>query len=323
MRPDGGTDDSSPDPARPRSFDARYGDGVVRAVSLGGGGTWFVAWQLGYLQRLAHHDVRVADADRLVGTSAGSIVASTLAHGRLLSLFLESEVLSLVPGVMKVLFPASADTPSQRAALDRYLEATDAEVGTITAIGAAARAADTPPPETMARDLVLVVGEHWGSDALWMTAVDTRTAERCVLTRDTGVSTARGAAASSAVPGIFAPQPVAGRTCMDGGVSGTGVHLDLLAGAGKALVLSLYRDDELTEARLTLAPGDLTREVAALRASGTDVLVCTPTVPPAPAGADASQAVRAVMDPATAHQALHQGAAQADEEFELVGAFWD
>jgi len=316
MRPRRARPDDTTGLARPFSFDAAYGAGVRRAVSLGGGGTFFVAWQLGYLHGLAGHGVHIDTADRLVGTSAGSIVASTLARGRLHELFLETEALALAPGLVRVLFPADATKPSQQAALDRYLGAADADPATILAIGQAARSADTPRPETIARDLILVVGDHWDADGLWMTTVDADSGERCVVTRDTGVSTARGAAASSAVPGIFAPQPVCGRTCMDGGVCGTGVHLDLVAGAAKALVLSLYRDEELTEGMLTLAPGGLTRELDCLESSGTEVFFQAPEHHP--------MDVAGLMDPKAVPDALAMGSRQADADVadRGIAAFW-
>ena len=50
------------------------------------------------------------------------------------------------------------------------------------------------------------------------------------MTDATDTSLSRAVAASSAVPGIFAPQAIGDRRCMDGGVSGPGTHLDLLAG---------------------------------------------------------------------------------------------
>jgi NTE family protein len=316
MRRNHAAPDGPTDLARPRSLGAAYGAGSRRAASLGGGGTFFVAWQLGYLQSLARHGVHIDTADRLVGTSAGSIVAATLAHGRLHEMFLKTEALSLAPELVRVLLPADARKPSQQAALDRYLQAADADPATIAAIGRAARAADTPGPATMVRDLFLVLGGHWGADALWMTAVDVDTGERCVVTRDTGVSVAHGAAASSAVPGIFAPQPLDGRTCMDGGVCGTAVHLDLLAGADRALVLSLYRDEELTEGMLTLAPGDLTRELDGLRASGTETFFQAPEHHP--------MDVAGLMDPTAVPDALAMGARQADGDVAARGIadFW-
>jgi NTE family protein len=305
------------DPALPRSFEARYGEGVERGVSLGGGGTYFVAWQLGYLKSLADHGVRIDRADRVVGTSAGSVVAAAVAHERLRLTHAETALMSRIPSLINRLFPSRVDLSSQQRALDLYMSASDSEPSTIRSIGYAALAAVTPDTATMPRDLALVLGERWSSDALWMTCTDAYSGDRCVMTRSTSVSMALGAAASSAVPGMFAPQVIAGRKCMDGGVSGTAVHLDLLAGAGRALVLSLYRDPELTHGMLTLAPGDLDRELAALRATGTKVFFRAPERHP--------MDVDGLMDPKSVPGAMAMGSRQATEDVETEGLsdFWE
>ena len=307
---------SVPDPALPRSFAARYGNGVRRGVSLGGGGTYFVAWQVGYLKTLVRHGIGIDRADRLVGTSAGSIVAATLAHHHLDRLYDETAVMSRMPGVMDKLFPSGVDTPSQQQALDLYLNATDSTPETVRAIGRAALAAVTPSADTMPRDLFMVLGEKWPSDALMMTCVDTLTGDRCVIARSTGLSVNHGAAASSAVPGLFAPQVVAGRKCMDGGVGGTAVHLDLLAGADRALVLSLYRDSTLTRGLLTLAPGDLDHELSELKATGTEVYFRAPESHP--------MDIQGLMDPAAAPDAMAMGVRQATADLEAgeLASFW-
>lgn len=307
---------ASPGLARPRSFEARYGRGVRRGVSLGGGGTYFVAWQLGYLKTLADKGVRIDRADRLVGTSAGSVVAATLSHDRLHLLHAESQLMARVPSVMNDLFPSKVETPSQQLALNRYVQSTDADPATVRSIGHAALAAVTPSPTTMTRGLALVLGTRWSSDALWMTCVDTLTGDRCVATRSSSVSMALGAAASSAVPGIFTPQVIGGRKCMDGGVGGTAVHLDLLAGADRALVLSLYRDPELTHGMLTLAPGALDQELTELKASGTEVFFQAPESHP--------MDVDGLMDPTAIPAAMAMGARQAGQDVEAGGlaTFW-
>ncbi len=304
------------DPVLPRSFADLYGRGVRRGVSLGGGGTYFVAWQVGYLKTLIDRGIGIDRADRMVGTSAGSVVAATLAHHRLDRLFDESELMSRLPGVMSKLFPAQVDTPSQQRALDRYVNATDSTPATVRSIGHAALAAVTPNVATMPRDLTLVLGRHWESDALWMTCVDAFTGDRCVMTRSTAQSVSLGAAASSAVPGIFPPQVVAGRKCMDGGVGGTAVHLDLLAGADKAIVLSLYRDSELTHGMLTLAPGDLDRELAELKAAGTEVFFQAPESHP--------MDVDGLMNPTAVPDAMAMGVRQANEDADAgdLADFW-
>ena len=145
-------------------------------------------------------------------------------------------MLSKVPAVVAALAPASTLTPSQQRALDLFVKATDGEPPTVQAIGHAALSASTPKPEVMRRNISLVVGAgSWTSEALRITCVDAYTGERCVVTRSSRTSMARAVAASSAVPGVFAPQPIGDRRCMDGGVSGTGTHLDLLGGAERVL----------------------------------------------------------------------------------------
>ncbi len=127
-------------------------------------------------------------------------------------------------------------------------------------IGHAALAAVTPAPEVTRRNIALVLGTGaWPSQALHITCVDAYTGERCVVTREAGATVARAVAASSAVPGIFAPQPIADRRCMDGGVSGTGLHLDLVAGAGRVLVLALVDGSDMTEGMMTSPAGGTTR----------------------------------------------------------------
>ena len=144
--------------ALPRDFEAAYGTGVDRGLCLGGGGLFFVAWQVGYLHTLANHGVRFDNADRVVGTSAGSMVASALTSGKLKRLHAEVSLLAKVPALVSALAPASTLEPSQQRALDLFIKATDGEPVTVQEIGHAALAAATPRPEVMRRNIALVVG---------------------------------------------------------------------------------------------------------------------------------------------------------------------
>jgi len=147
-------------------------------------------------------------------------------------------------------------------------------------------------------------------EALLVSAVDAYTGERLVLTRASGVPLLRAVAASASVPGLFTPQPLLDRRGMDGGVSGTGIHADLVAGSRRALLFPIA--GELPEARLTAQPDGVEREVAALRDSGTAVLVChsrlSPTID--------------LMDPAEVPGALALGALQAGEDAPALADFW-
>jgi NTE family protein len=193
-----------------------------------------------------------------------------------------------------------------------FSDAPDAEPETIRAIGHAALAAQAPAASAMARNVSLVLASRrWPSPGLHLTCVDTYTGERCVVTAPSRVGIARAVAASCAVPGLFAPQPVGGRLCMDGGVSGTGTHLDLLAGCRRVVVLGLTDGAGLTGGMMTTGPGTQEAELAALRASGSEVVHRHPE----------SVDVGTLMDPAAVSGAMGMGRRQAAADADEIRAF--
>jgi NTE family protein len=297
--------------AAPISFDARYGEGVDRALVLGGGGVVFVAWLTAYLTELTARGVAVADADRVVGTSAGSVLATVIAAGRLERFSRLIRVVEARPNLIGRLAPAATLTASQQRALALFDHAADAEPAVIRAIGAAALAARTPGVNRLPSSVVLMTQTwRWPARSLVVSAVDAYTGERLALRHDSGVALPRAVAASASVPGLFAPQPVGDRRAMDGGVSGTGIHSDLVAGARRALVFPIVGD--VPEGRMTMTPGGTDREIAALRASGTEVAVRHSRLP----------LTTNLMDPAEVPAALALGAQQAAEDAPALAAFW-
>ena len=299
--------------ALPRSMDARYGRGIERGLVLGGGGIWFVAWQTGYLRRLEELGLQLGLADRLVGTSAGSIVASILAGEKLAGFGRTVDLLTRAPGLLARMAASGPLEPSCERALDSFRDARDCQPQTLREIGFAALAARTPTAEVTARNFSVILRmRRWPSSRLHITCVDTFTGERIVVTRSAAVPLARAAAASSAVPGIFAPQPIQDRKCMDGGVAGTGVHLDLVAGARRALVISLVDGSEPDLAWGTMTPETIRQEFADLQASGTEALRIVPR----------TQVPEDVMDPRLAVSAVQEGVAQADDDITLLRDFW-
>lgn len=299
--------------ALPRSMEARYGRGIDRGLVLGGGGVWFVAWQTGYLRRLEELGLGLGSADRLVGTSAGSLVASILAGERLSGFGRTVDLLTRAPGLLALMTSSGPLEPSCQRALDAFRDARDSSPETLRTIGFAALAARTPSAETTARNLgVILRMRKWPSSRLHITCVDAYTGERCVITRSAAVPLARATAASSAVPGIFAPQPVQDRKCMDGGVAGTGVHLDLVAGARKALVVSLVDGTEPELAWGTMTPETIRQEFDDLVATGTQALRVVPR----------AEVPEDVMDPRLAVNAAREGVRQADEDLDRLRDFW-
>ncbi|MFI0432221.1 MAG: patatin-like phospholipase family protein [Candidatus Nanopelagicales bacterium] len=299
--------------ALPIDYQARYGDGHRRTAVLGGGGIFFVAWQLSYLRTLERKGIDLGSATRIVGTSAGSVVATLLAGGRLAVATRELGLLAKVPSVLAAMAPADGLQPSQQRALDLFRDATDAQPGTVRAIGFAALAADALPAAKLRRTLAGTLAlRGWPSAALVTTTVDTYTGERLAVTSAAGVSAAAAAAASSSVPGLFSPQPVGDRRCMDGGVSGSGTHCDLVAGAKRVVVLSLGANRKEAVPMMTIQPDALQREVAALRDAGSDVLVRGPR----------TTDLDVLMDPAAVPAAMAEGQGQAEEDAPEFADFW-
>ncbi len=305
---------SQPDDlAQPFSFDARYGAGHRRTISLGGGGLYFVAWQIAYLNGLAARGVRLTDAEIVVGTSAGSLVAGILTAGRLHRFGVKVDLLAKLPALVSALAPVKDLHPSQVRARDLFAEATDATPDTIRPIGHAALAAQATPAAQLARSTALVMGVRaWRSPALQITTVDTYTGERLVLHGGRGLTVPQAAAASASVPGLFSPQPIGDRRCMDGGVSGSGTHTDRLAGAERAFVVSLVGGETTHPAGMTMTKDRQFEEIEQLRATGTEVHVTGPS------GVD----VERLMDPSAIGEALELGAHQAEVDAPTLLDFW-
>jgi NTE family protein len=307
------TSSLSPDHlARPRDFDARYGDGLRLGLCLGGGGLFFVAWQLSYLHAMDERGIDLSVADRVVGTSAGSLVASAVTAHRLNLLYRELTVLAKAPKVIGALAPSGNLHASQGRALELFRVAGDCRPDTVRAIGYAALAAQTPPTPTMPRTIGMVLAMwRWPARSLEVTCTDAYTGERCVITQAANVGIGRAVAASSAVPGLFAPQPIGDRRCMDGGVSGSGTHLDLLAGSRRVVVLALTDGTGIVEGIMTTGPGETEKEHAALEATGTSVFRRVPRdVDPF-----------TLMDPTAVPLAIEMGRLQAEEDADELRRF--
>lgn len=311
-RPLSGVSSSADGLAVPIDFAANYGAGLHLGVSLGGGGLYFVAWQIAYLSKLASMGIDLGGAQRVIGTSAGSVVAAIIEAGHLTRFEREVSVLGKVPKLLGALAPAAKFSPSQQHALDIFVAADNADPDLIKSIGHAALAATAPKPSVMSRNVGLMLASvKWPSSALHTTCVDAHTGERCVVTADASARVTRAVAASSAVPGIFSPQPIGDRRCMDGGVSGSGVHTDLLAGCERVVVLSLSDGSAAPLGGMTIAPGSIERELDALRASGSEVYFRVP---------DSVDLTR-LMDPTAVPDALAMGRRQAEADAESLLAF--
>jgi hypothetical protein len=99
---------------------------------------------------------------------------------------------------------------------------------------------------------------------------------------------------------------------MDGGVAGSGVHLDLVAGADRVLVLTLLEATTDDQAMMTMAPGSFGREIEALEAAGTRVFVRSPE----------AVDLTALMEVRAVPGALAMGERQGAADAAAISSFW-
>lgn len=199
-----------------------------RALVLGSGGATGIGWISGVLFGLAEAGVDVASADRIIGTSAGSVVGSHLALGRTPAELAEhsGELYTLGRIDWRVVWPfvVSQMLPCRERAL-RW-------------IGRRA----SRPTQMSEQEFVELVTSVFPAERDWphglgVVVVETTSGRRRLLDSSTGVDIARAAAASSAVPGVFPPVRINGVPCMDGGTRSS-LNADLAAGSDRVLAIA-------------------------------------------------------------------------------------
>ncbi len=202
-----------------------------RALVLGGGGATGIAWEAGIIAGLREEGIDVRDADLMVGTSAGSVVAAHLRLGTS-----EDDAFGDIrTGVP--LTDLGRLGPRDAARFVRAQIAADRGIGRAV-IGRAAVRAPTASEDAWVETVAGVLhGRPWPADPLVITAVDTETGTAVVFDNASGVPIDRAVAASCAVPGVFPPVTVSGRRYVDGGLRSV-ANVDLAAGYDRVLVLA-------------------------------------------------------------------------------------
>src|SRR5262249_18503381 len=155
----------------------------------------------------------------------------------------------------------------------------DGSPASIRAIGHAALAADNRVNGSAVDRLAgLLTGDSttgWPVAKMYTTANDCYTGERLIVgqeeARRNGIPLAHAAAASSSLPGVIGPTLLGQRFCMDGGISSTWAHTDVVAGSKRALVITLTNGYE--GSLLSGIPHNIYKEIDALQATRTQTLV--------------------------------------------------
>ncbi len=292
--------------------------GLDRTLVLGGGGEYYVAWYCGFFHGLLDQGVDPTIAEMIVGTSAGSYAGSSLLSGRFLQLRTEFKFFGYFPRLFAKLAPVTAPNASQKRAQEINFSVKDGSPDSIRAIGHAALAADNHlNGDGVSRLAWLLTGDSrtaWPVKKMFTTANDCYTGERLVVHQDVarknGIPLAHGAAASSSLPGVIGPTLLGQRFCMDGGISKTWAHTDLVAGSKRAIVITLTNGYE--GSLLTGIPHDIHKEIAALEATGTKAMLIIAGTPP---GLN-------LLDPKQIEPALRAGYDRSKMEAPKIKAFW-
>jgi NTE family protein len=203
-----------------------------RALVLGGGGVVGTAWMAGLASGLRREGVDLAEADVIVGTSAGSIVGTMLATGQDLDL-LDAPARPADQGDSAPRPDPSRLTEVFAVLGDTSLEPTDAR----RRVGRLALAAETITEQAhIAGISTLITAREWPDRELLITAVDIETGELKVWDRAGGAPLPTAVASSCALPGVSPPISINGRQYMDGGMW-SGTNADVAIGADVLVVV--------------------------------------------------------------------------------------
>lgn len=273
---------------------------------------------------LAANGVDVSAADKVVGTSAGSVVGFTLASGGDLT-----EATKLIEGANgdgDLL--GETDASGARAAQDlENLLATIAEAaanpdaadGIRARLGRMALEASTVTEDRWLQGFAEFSGAEW-PDGFACTAVDVATGRFKVWDKDSAVDVQRAVASSCAVPCVFPPVTIAGERWMDGGVRDM-VNADVAAGHDAVLVVSctlLELPEGFALPGLDAAFGATRAQLNRLRDDGTKV----ETVVPGAEMLEVSGWGMNLMDFSLAGAAYEAGLRQGEAEATRLAGFW-
>jgi NTE family protein len=283
---------------------------TTRGLVLGGGGITGIAWETGLLWGLAEAGLDLTSADRVVGTSAGSIVGAQITSGT-----------DLEELYRRQLLPPATDTAPLASigvkVFARYALAMLGARGDVERFGrllgaAAVRAAATTSVPAVSDRYEQVSqrigGITWPDRDLVVTAVDVKTGRLATF----GPRTDRGDVpledavnASCAVPLVYPPIPIDGRLHVDGGMR-SGANADLMDGMDTVVAITPM-DRGIGPLR------SASQQLEALRVRHVVV---------SPDAASKAAIGRNVLDPAARPPSAEAGYAQAAVEIDRIRAVW-
>lgn len=284
-----------------------------RGLVLGGGGITGIAWETGLLHGLAEAGVDLSDADRIVGTSAGSIVGAQVTSDiGLPELYRRQQLAPSELGDgevdvakigLRVIAAFAVSLLCARGDLPRFGRLLGER-----AVLAAAKGRTPTLEERYEQVGKRIGGLSWAERDFVVAAVDVATGELAAFGPRghwPEVSLEDAVNASCSVPCVYPPIPIGGAVYVDGGVR-SGSNSDLMRGCTR--VVALTPADR--------AVGPLRTASQQLEELGVEHLVITPDE-------TSRRAIgKNVLDPKARPPSARAGYAQAAAELDRVRAFW-
>jgi NTE family protein len=264
---------------------------------LGAGGMVGIAYHAGVIRALERHsDLRIAEVDLIVGTSAGSVAAAYLRSG-----YSAEELWDLALGIHP-LMEALGETPADRRAATAFTPAFATPGQFVGASVSLARSfARLPSPrvperlhpyisgglftmERAAERFRADLGKTWPTQKTAICAVNLGTGSRTVFgPLDSPISLSDAVVASCSIPGFYVPMRSGGQTYVDGGVHSP-TNVDVAARNGCELIIGvapMAYDPEAdipswTRIARRIGHGSLRNEARLARARGSEVLLIRP-----------------------------------------------
>ncbi|MGW7545511.1 patatin-like phospholipase family protein [Streptomyces sp. NPDC054770] len=280
----------------------------TRALVLGGGGLVGIAWQTGLLTGLREAGLDLADADVILGTSAGSVVgAMTAARTDPAAVQARMAAVAEVVGAERL---AAGFQKFMTAIWQVDLESAPQQG--LRSIAKDAEDADTIDEQAYLGLYEAFAGLPWPS-AYHCTAIDAETGELVVWGPESGVPLRNAVASSCAVPMIYPSVTIKGRRYIDGGLAN---HLNAAAAprTDRMIVLSSVPVGAEVPGMPAAMGKNADRGLAEVAA---DRWLATVE----PLGSDEGKPVNP-MDPQAAAGAYALGLRQAEAELERLTAVW-
>lgn len=305
----------------PAPYKNPFAQGKQRGLVLGGGGTPLIAWYVGYFNALKKNGVDLSNADAVVGTSAGALFGAMLTAGHLWRLTDEIDIFGDFPKLLSEIMPAVQFNASQLRAQRAELSVVDGSLASIQRIGKAAMASSNPDGVAKYYKVAekLLTTSSWPSAGMFTTTIDCYTGQRLVVSKENNVPINVACAASSSAPGQMGPTFVKDHLCMDGGISSSSTHCDVIAGVKRALVISLGDgtiNDQKQGLRLSSLPNTLNQEIKDLEVGGTKTKLIVVGLPPG------ISKVENLIDPKWIAPYLKFGNDRGVADVAMMKAFW-